>query len=218
MNNEKFQDKYNEAIEDLKSQKMDWSFEDFISKVEEKEEDNSKIIPLKTNTKPKVSKFFWMAASLILVAGFSFLLFSENSAEMKNEAIAKSIQKQQNEFAAENQIVQNAVADTLKSNEEPKIDSLEATITSSDDVLDQIVSKKERIKKVNKQRFTSVDQPKSKNSNQDIPYQSNYVIINGQKIASEEEAINVARYSMKMITDKVNQTLASAVDASSNDN
>ena len=220
MNNEKFQDKYDEVIEELKSQKMNWDFEDFISQVEEKsQEEDPKIIPLSTSKKPKVSKFFWMAASMTLIAGISFVLFSKNLSdnEEKNKVIAQAIQNQQEEFAAENSIVQAVVVDSVQTQDEIS-QPVEVVVATNEDVLDKIVSKKERIKKINKQRYTSVDESKTKTSAQDIPYQSNYVIINGQKITNEEEAINVARFSMKMVSDKMNQTIASAVDPMSDEN
>ena len=45
MNNDKFQDKYNQIFQELKEEKMDWDFEDFLQKVEKNSADE-KIVPI----------------------------------------------------------------------------------------------------------------------------------------------------------------------------
>jgi hypothetical protein len=39
MSNDKFQDKYDEIFQNLKEEKMNWDFEDFLKKAEGKEEE-----------------------------------------------------------------------------------------------------------------------------------------------------------------------------------
>ena len=39
-------------------------------------------------------------------------------------------------------------------------------------------------------------------------YESNYVIINGQKIENEQEAIDLAKYSLQILSENVSKTVA----------
>ena len=67
MNSDKSQEKYHEIVKNLKSEKMDWDFEDFMQKTVDKTSEISTI-------KPKKYTLFWLAASLILIFGIGFFL------------------------------------------------------------------------------------------------------------------------------------------------
>ena len=58
MNKDSFQDKYNEIFQEIKEEKMDWNFEDFLKKTEEKPEE-TKIIPLQ-------KKIWWWQSKMVL--------------------------------------------------------------------------------------------------------------------------------------------------------
>ena len=67
--------KYDKIFNELKEEKMNWDFEDFLAKAEEKEE----IIPLKKSSGGTISKFYWMAASLVLLISMGvFFKFNQN--------------------------------------------------------------------------------------------------------------------------------------------
>ena len=78
MNKDKFQDKYNEIFQEIREEKMNWNFDDFLAKTEEKPQD-AKIVPLH---KKSSKQWMYIAASLVLIAGFGIILknnFSENT-------------------------------------------------------------------------------------------------------------------------------------------
>ena len=81
MKKDQLQDKYNEIFRDIKEEKMDWSFEDFLQTTEgaEPEQNTAPIIPLGEKKKPSFPKWFWMAASVMLIFGFGVFLNYNNS-------------------------------------------------------------------------------------------------------------------------------------------
>lgn len=217
MNNDKFQDKYNEIFQNLKEEKMNWDFEDFLKKAEGNEDEVSSnetlVIPIQAK-KPSFPKWFWMAASAVILLGLAFI-FNYNQTNGLNEQarlVENEIQKQKTEFINENHNhdVQVAVH-TADSASGAKKDSIfiENSIAEKD-VLDEILSKKSRIKKESKPRYVYNSQ--SNLSQKDSTgYKDSYVIVNGKRIENMEEAINVTKYSFQVVANNVNQALAPKV-------
>ena len=88
MNKDSFQDKYQEIFQEMKEEKMDWNFDDFLAQTEEKPQD-TKIDPLH---KKSSKQWLYIAASLVLISGFGIILknnFSENT-NIKPTEIAKT--------------------------------------------------------------------------------------------------------------------------------
>ncbi len=200
------------ALKDAGKEKMNWDFDDFMKKIPE----NTVKIPLHSHKKPGYPKFFWMAASLILAAGLYFGLqhLSHSKIADTDNRMAMEIQKQKNDFNNENSVAVNSIADSVSVAK----DSLTADTLSSkntpaeEDIMDKILSRKGRMRKQVKARYA--ESHSSVRKSDDTPkteYQNNYVIINGHRINSEKEAIDVARYSFQMLSDKVTKTLASTV-------
>ena len=59
---------YQNIFRELKEEKMDWNFEDFLKKTEEKPEE-TKVIPLQKKSGGGSQKWYWMAASLVTLFG-----------------------------------------------------------------------------------------------------------------------------------------------------
>ena len=77
--------------------------------------------------------------------------------------------------------------------------------------MDQILPKRGRIKKFTRERYAQVETPKKntpKNKIETSDYESNYVIINGQKIENEQEAIDLTKYSFQILSENVSKTMA----------
>ena len=218
MSNDKFQDKYNEVFQSLKEEKMNWDFEDFLKKAEGKESEVSPnetpVIPINSKQKPTFPKWFWMAASVVIVFGLGFIFFSQSN-EVSNQAqlVENEIQKQKSDFINENHNhdVQVAVH-TVDSVSGAKKDSIfiENSIAEKD-VLDEILSKKSRIKKESKPRFVYNSALKNNTSKDSTEYKDSYVIVNGKRIENMEEAINITKYSFQVVANNVNQALAPKV-------
>jgi hypothetical protein len=74
MSNDKFQDKYDEIFQNLKEEKMNWDFDDFLKSRQKNEslKETCTCYPIDTKTKPSFPKWFWMAASVMLVLVLDF--------------------------------------------------------------------------------------------------------------------------------------------------
>lgn len=196
MNKDQYQDKYDEIFKDLKEEKMNWDFEDFLQKTESSNNE-AEIIPLH-NKKPSFPKWFWMAASVVLIFGVGFI-FNLNQ-----------IQKQKSDFIKENHEHEKQVAVNHDSISEAKKDSIfQENTLAEKDVLDEILSKKSRIKKQTKPRYVDNSHKKYNEAPADSTrYHNSYVIVNGKKIDNVEEAINITKYSFQVVANNVHQTLS----------
>ena len=201
--------KYDKIFNELKEEKMNWDFEDFLAKAEEKEE----IIPLnKKYSGGTISKFYWMAASLVLLisAGVFFKFNQTKSIEDQDVFVKTEILKQKNDFGNGNEIV------ALQTNDSVKIvtDSLVSDSVSHKDAADmveKILPKIGRIKRESRPQFVQNSPEKSakKPAEKNTDYNSNYVIINGQRIENEQEAIDLTKFSFRILSENVSKTVAS---------
>lgn len=217
MNNDKFQDKYDEVFQDIKEEKMDWDFEDFLQKAEGGESENKEtpIIPIGTKIKPSFPKWFWMAASVALVFGVG-LVFNENqntAVKDKAQLVENQIKQQKKDFLEENnthqdQVAVNHINDSIP---EAKKDSIfEGSSLAEKDFLDQILPKRGRLKKERRPQFVDNSSNKQYNSSKkdSLGYKNTYVIVNGKRIDNVEEAINVTKYSFQIFANNVSEKLA----------
>ncbi|WP_312078830.1 hypothetical protein [Chryseobacterium sp.] len=211
MSNDKFQDKYNEVFQSLKEEKMNWDFEDFLKKAEGKEDsssDETPIISIDKKEKPTFPKWFWMAASVVILFGMALVFnFNQNEISDRENLVKNEVLKQKNDFIAENHEHQTQMAvHTVDSVAGAKQDSIfvENSIAEKD-VLDEILSKKSRIKKDIKPRY--VQNSLAKDS---AEYQDSYVIVNGKKITNKQEALDVTTFSFMKMGREFNKTVASS--------
>lgn len=203
------EDKYKEITQDLKKEKMDWDFEDFLEKTKEDE----KIIPLASKTKGgSIPKTFWMAASVILLisVGLFFHYGNENSVIDQNELVKNEVLKSKDSFQQETNIAVNTIADTLKVKSAPTISDSTSTVEEKEkEIMDQILPKRGRLKKDLRPRYADNATPKKVAPKAETSdYESNYVIINGQKIENEQEAIDLTKYSFRILSENVSKTVA----------
>lgn len=216
MSKDKFQDKYDEIFRNLKEEKMDWDFEDFLKKTEGKEDvENSNktpIIPIDSKTKPAFPKWFWMAAGFVMLLsiGFIFNYNYHQSIEDQARMVENQIKQEKNNFIEENneqqaQVAVNHVSDSVNG---IKQDSLfqENTIAEKD-YLDEILPKRGRLKKERKPRYVN-NSSYHKAAKDSTGYKDSYVIVNGKRIDNVEEAINVTKYSFQIFANNVSEKLA----------
>ena len=214
MNNDKFQDKYNEIFQEMKDEKMNWDFEDFLKKTENKTENpETPIIPITSAKKPIIPRNFWMAASIVLLFGIFFGIKNWNTnsdLENQNTLVQNQVKNQKNDILQGNDMAYQDPQDSLKTNANPMLtDSLQNEVSNPEKVMEQIVPKKGRLQKIKKQKLAY--QPQNIQKNSATEYKDNFVIVNGHKITNEEEAINVAKYSFQMLSNNVAKTIATSV-------
>lgn len=214
MNNDKFQNKYDEIFQEIKEEKMDWDFEDFLKKaegkdVEEKGNEEAPVIPIGKN-KPSFPKWFWMAASVALLVGIGFVFNQYQQSGIQNQAylVESQIKQQKNNFIEENndhqsQVAVNHPSDSISG---VKRDSVfQRNTLAEKDVLDEILPKRGRLKK--ERRLKYVYNSSYKKASDSTGYKDSYVIVNGKRIENVEEAINVTKYSFQIFANNVSEKL-----------
>ena len=221
MKTDKSQDKYNEIFQELKEEKMNWDFEDFLAEAEKTENPITEISEKKSASFPK---FYWMAASVVLLVsmGVFYNVSTKNKIEEQNELVKNEILKQQNDFRKSNEIVAvNNTNDSLKTVSDSLLtDSV--SVSDSEDVIEKILPKRGRIKRQMRPQFVNNSTSEKSATGkiaQKPDYESNYVIINGQKIENEQEAIDLTKYSFRILSENVSKTVASteAINSFNND-
>jgi hypothetical protein len=194
MNKDKFQDKYQEIFQEMKEEKMDWDFEDFLQKTEENSA-AEKIVPIQKNGGGN-TKWFWMAASVVLLLGFG--MFFKNTTEKTNvEPSIVSRNTSSVERDASKSVVENVgtVSVTRKIDVEP--------------------AKKKKSRYRNNAQYLAKNTVKhhhksARNDEGVIEYNPNFVIINGKPVATEEEAISYTKTALDMLGGNINSALENA--------
>ena len=215
MKKDQLQDKYNEVFRDIKEEKMDWSFEDFLQTAEgaEPEQNVTPVIPLQEKKKPSFPKWFWMAASVMLVLSIGFFL-NENNKDVqdKGKLVKDEILKQKSGFIEENSDHQEQVAiNHTDSISGVKKDSVfQDNQVAEKDVMDEILPKRGRLKKETRPRYVSNSSNSKSLNDSATAYNDSYVIVNGKRISSEKEAIDVAKYSFMKLGTEFKKTVASS--------
>lgn len=214
MKKDQLQDKYNEVFQNIKEEKMDWSFEDFLQKAEntEPEKNESPIIPLKEKAKPSFPKWFWMAASVMLIFGVGLFLNHKDSdagVQDKEKLVKNEVLRQKSGFIEENRDHQEQVAvnhtDSISGIKKDSI--FQENQVAEKDVLDEILPKRGRLKKERKPRYADNASFKNNKKNDSTGYKDSYVIVNGKRIDNVEEAINVTKYSFQIFANNVSEKL-----------
>lgn len=214
MNNDKFRNKYDEIFQNIKEEKMDWSFEDFLKKAEGNEDEvenneEAPIIPI-GKSKPSFPKWFWMAASVVLFLGIGFILNQYQNSDIKNQAqlVESQIKQQKNNFIEENndhqaQVAVNHPNDSVSGAKQDSV--FQENTMAEKDVLDEILPKRGRLKKERKLKY--VYNSSAKKAADSTGYKDSYVIVNGKRIENVEEAINVTKYSFQIFANNVSEKL-----------
>lgn len=214
MKKDQLQDKYDEIFREIKEEKMEWSFDDFLQQAENAipEENTAPIIPLDEKKKPSFPKWFWMAASIMLVFGIGFFLKnnSGNGTLDKESLVKNEVLKQKPGFIEENNNHQEQVAvnhtDSISGTKKDSI--FQDNHVAEKDVMDEILPKRGRLKKERKARYADNSDFKNSNTKDSTGYKNSYVIVNGKRIDNVEEAINVTKYSFQIFANNVSEKLA----------
>jgi hypothetical protein len=205
MNNRtnKTDNKYHGIFKELKSEKMNWDFEDFLKETEKEEKPFLVISEKKSASFPK---FYSMAASLVLLAslGIFFTFFNNKSISKQDELVKNEILKQKNDLNSGNEIVAIHTEDSIKTVRDSLFED-SVSVSRDEEVMDKILPKRGRLKKQIPQRYVKQLTPKK---SEKIEYESNYVIINGQKIENEKEAIDLTKYSFRILSENISKTMA----------
>lgn len=199
MNKDKFQDKYNEIFQEIREEKMDWNFEDFLAQTEEKPQ-GAKIVPLH---KKSSKQWLYIAASLVLIAGFGIILknnFSENNTVEPTE-IAKTNAKK----TIENQNIANDLSIASSSD-----NSIQITRNVNTEPIKRKKSKYKNTAQYLVQNSTKNHHDSAKNDDKNIEYNPNFVIINGKPVATEDEAIKYTKNAIDMLGGNINTALEKA--------
>ncbi|MBV8328225.1 hypothetical protein [Chryseobacterium sp.] len=211
MKKDQLQDKYDEIFRDIKEEKMEWSFDDFLQQTEEKNtNDDAPVIPLEKN-KPSFPKWFWMAAAILLLfsLGFVFNTYMNTNIQDKGKLVKDEVLKQKSGFIEENNDHQGQVAvNHTDSIAGAKKDSIfQEGPVAEKDVMDEILPKRGRLKKERRPRYVDNSSFKNKASNDSTGYKNSYVIVNGKRIDNVDEAINVTKYSFQIFANNVSEKL-----------
>ncbi len=195
MNKDKFQDKYNQIFQELKEEKMDWDFEDFLEKAEKNSADE-KIVPIQKKGGGSNTQWFWMAASVALVFGLG--MFFRNTPEKNN---------------VEPSIVSTNTSSVKKDVSKPVVENVgTVSVTRKIDVEP---AKKKKSRYRNNAQYLAKNSVKhhhksAQNEEEIIEYNPNFVIINGKPVATEEEAINYTKTALDMLGGNINSALENA--------
>ncbi|OWK99481.1 hypothetical protein AP75_00610 [Kaistella haifensis DSM 19056] len=220
MKTDKSQDKYNEIFQELREEKMNWDFKDFLAEAEKEKNPTIEVSEKKSASFPK---FYWMVASVVLLVsmGVFYNVSNQNKMDEQDQLVKNEILKQKDDFGNNNEIVAVHSNDSLKTASDSLVtDSV--SISNGEDVIEKILPKRGRIKRQARPQFVDNSTPEKSATGttaQNPEYESNYVIINGQKIENEQEAIDLTKYSFRILSENVSKTVASteAVNSFIND-
>lgn len=144
-------------------------------------------------------KWVWLAASLVLMFSIVAFWFNNNQDTQENVksqmATAEVYNKEKVQIIHEN----TYEPEKIKTVAEPQ------KMADTKNVIDEILPKKSRMKRRVVTRY--VDNSKPEKSKQKPEYESGYVIINGQKITNEKDAIDVTKYSFQILANNVNRSI-----------
>lgn len=187
MNNKTLEEKYKELLQEIKNEKLNWNFDDFIKK----SSSHAEVPPFSQPKNIRFLKVFWIAASLALLfclgLGLKMLL---NKNEPIQNKIVKTEQKKNNDNLA-------LLTDSLQQNK----NKIEKQLLTNN-------SKKLKPKKQNQSTLTqNKKQAHNKSFKIEKSYQPNFVMVNGKEIESEKEAIAVTKEAFTIIALNMRQTI-----------
>lgn len=143
------------------------------------------------------------------------------SVQDREKLVKDEVLKQKSGFIEENNDHQEQVAvNHTDSISGAKKDSIfQDNPVAEKDVMDEILPKRGRLKKETKPRYVSSSSfQNGKDVNDSTQYDDSYVIVNGKRISSEKEAIDVAKYSFMKLGNEFKKTVATSQKNESIDN
>ena len=203
MNNDKFQDKYNQIFQELKEEKMDWDFEDFLEKAEKNSADE-KIVPIQKKGGGSNTKWFWMAASLVTLFGM-MMFFNPDITEPTLKPIASN-ESNPSEKPAQTNIIKPTENQKINSNSNI-IKITKNNVKPTKKINHQFRNEHQNIAS---QPSKTVEKSTEILENPAEEYSADYVIVNGKKIYNEEEAIDITKEAFQLFASNVTKTINQA--------
>lgn len=222
MKKENFPKEYQDALNKMREEKMEWSFQDFLQETSGSSSSelkpSSKVIPIRR--KPLLA--YAASAAVLLLGAAGFYLFSEpdtSSVELADRKVEEAVKRESmlDQNLYEQSPDSSFAQDEGKGKDEPTQEKNQNIASkSAEEEISKILPERGRMKKERKARYVSNAKPQAGNlkveesKKASTDYQDTYVIINGQKITNEKEAIDVTKYSLRVLSNQVNQTIAQA--------
>lgn len=181
----KDEDSFFEVLREEKEIKMDFNFDDFMTKVEENQ-------PKEIEKSKGNQHFLWqisgIAASVLIVIGL-FFFFNQSKEEEKIPAIVKTIESKK---TAEQAVKPIEVKKEIVSNQP----TVREEVEEIQKITKTIKEKKSTIQPIEQE----ITKPESAEE-----YSSDFVVVNGQPVENIEEAKVLAYTTMKLFSKNVDQ-------------
>lgn len=186
-----------ESLQEEKTQKMNWDFEDFLVKTQEE----TAVVPIskvEIQTSRTKTSWYWMVASFLAILGLGYFLLNNDSTQ---KPIPKEIVKNEKLPSMRNptQTIEKpeVIHENVAQNTPTKIKAQYKHRISAKQT--KMLAKNTKAKQ-QKTENEIVDQPMNI---QDTEYESSFVMINGKKIENEEAAIHITQNAFKMFAGNV---------------
>ncbi|MDQ8747016.1 hypothetical protein BAS06_16795 [Elizabethkingia miricola] len=193
-------DVFFKTLREEKEVTMDWSFEDFMEKVEEQP------IPVKKiqlTTKPGLSKWYWMAAGFIIFLSLGgYLFFSQESiTEVTATSVAKNEPVKNNTPAIKEQQTTPPEINIQPSVITPETEKKE--ITEKENI--KVLAQKKPLVKKEKEIIETTSVKSVPETGTEDGYNPNYVLINGKPVYDEEEAADLTKKSLNLLASNLDK-------------
>ncbi|KUY19375.1 hypothetical protein BAZ12_06390 [Elizabethkingia miricola] len=193
-------DVFFKTLREEKEVTMDWSFEDFMEKVEEQP------IPVKKiqlTTKPGLSKWYWMAAGFIIFLSLGgYLFFNQKSiTEVTATSVAKNEPVKNNTPA-----IQEQQTTPPEINIQPPVITPETEkkeITEKENI--KVLAQKKPLVKKEKEIIETTSVKSVPETGTEDGYNPNYVLINGKPVYDEEEAADLTKKSLNLLASNLDK-------------
>lgn len=181
-----------EVLNEEKKVKMDFSFDEFLSKIDEVDQDqNQEIQPKRKQV--KIWSWMGMAASVLIVFGLYFT--QKITVEPTNFPLEIVDHLPVVEEDSVKEEIINEVGNELISDDLENINTIAKNEENKQKITNKVVTQK-----------SITEQTESAKE-----YSSDYVMVNGQPVEDEQEAVELAKSTLKIFSKKMNQG-ADAID------
>lgn len=194
---------YQNIFRELKEEKMDWNFEDFLKKTEEKPEE-TKVIPLQKKSGGGSQKWYWMAASLFTLFGM-MMFFNPDITEPTLKPIASN-GSNSSEKPAQTNIIKPTKNQDINNNSNI-IKITKNNVKPTKKINHEFRNEHQNIAS---QPSKTVEKSTEILENPAEEYSADYVIVNGKKIYNEEEAIDITKEAFQLFASNVTKTINQA--------
>ena len=179
---------------------MDWSFEDFMEKVEEQPIPAKKI---QLTTKPGLSKWYWMAAGFIILLSFGgYLFFNQKpTTAITTTSVAKTEPVKNNTLAIQEQQTTPPENNIQPSATTPETEKKE--ITEKENI--KVLAQKKPLAKKEKEIIEPTSVKSVPETGTEAGYNPNYVLINGKPVYDEEEAADLTKKSLNLLASNLDK-------------